>query len=89
MNKLIMLIPVLFMIGCSTSVPVKRSFPNVPTELMESCPDLKQTQETTKLSEVLKVVVENYSQYHECKIKNDSWKEWYNTQKKIFEEANK
>lgn len=89
MKKIILLIPVLFMIGCSTSVPVKRSFPNVPAELMESCPDLKQTQETTKLSEVLKVVVQNYSQYHECKIKNDSWKEWYNTQKQIFEEANK
>jgi DNA invertase Pin-like site-specific DNA recombinase len=47
--------------------------------------DLKKTEPTEKLSEVLKVVVDNYGQYHECKIKVDTWVEWYKTQKDIFE----
>jgi hypothetical protein len=83
MKRLALLLVILMMIGCST-VPVERKFPDVPKELMESCPDLKQTQSTSKLSEVLTVVVENYGQYHECKLKANSWMDWYNTQKQIF-----
>ena len=52
---------------------------------MEACPDLQKTEPTEKLSEVLKVVVNNYGQYHECKVKVDTWVEWYKTQKQIFE----
>jgi hypothetical protein len=88
MKTLLIIVTVLMMTGCAMfqkSVPVKRNFPSVPTELMEACPDLKKTEPTEKLSEVLKVVVDNYGQYHECKIKVDTWVEWYNTQKNIFE----
>lgn len=84
MKTLALILTVLIITGCST-VPVERKFPNVPKELMESCPDLKQTQNTSKLSDVLTVVVENYGQYHECKLKADSWMEWYKTQKSIFD----
>ena len=75
---------ILILAGC-TSTPVKRNFPAVPAELMEMCPDLKKTEPTEKLSEVLKVVVDNYGQYHECKIKVGTWIDWYNAQKNIFE----
>lgn len=85
MKRLFLLIPVVFLTGCLTTTPVKRNFPEVPQELMEACPDLKQTPETEKISEVLKVVVNNYGQYHECKIKVDTWVEWYKTQKQIFD----
>jgi predicted component of type VI protein secretion system len=72
--------------GCATSVPVTMSFPQVPEELKVACPDLKETDpNTTKLSEVISVVVENYGQYQECRIKVDAWVQWYNSQKKIFE----
>jgi hypothetical protein len=64
---------------------VKRNFPEVPANLKEACPDLKQTDPTDKLSDVLKVVVDNYGQYHECRIKSDAWIEWYNSQKQIFD----
>jgi hypothetical protein len=83
--KILILLPVLLLAGCLSTAPVKRNFPEVPKDLMESCPDLKTTQPTEKLSEVLKVVVDNYGQYHECKIKVDTWAEWYKTQKEIFE----
>jgi hypothetical protein len=84
MKRLLLLIPVVLLAGCLVT-PVKRNFPEVPKELMEVCPDLKQTEQTEKLSEVLKVVTQNYSQYHECRIKVDTWMEWYKTQKQIFD----
>ena len=78
----------LLLVGCSTTVPVKRNFPEVPQELKTSCRELKQVEEgTVKLSDVLAVVTDNYSQYHECKITVDAWIEWYDQQKKIFEEV--
>ena len=84
MKKLLLLIPMLLLTGCLTT-PVKRNFPEVPKELVEACPDLKTVPETEKMSQVLKVVVDNYGQYHECKIKVDTWVEWYKTQKEIFD----
>jgi PBP1b-binding outer membrane lipoprotein LpoB len=86
MNRLLIL--TLLLAGCSTSVPVKRTFPAAPQELMQECPDLKTVAEgTTKLSEVLTVVSENYGQYKECQIKVDLWVNWYERQKKIFNEV--
>jgi hypothetical protein len=84
MKPILLALTILILAGCSAT-PVKRNFPSVPVELMEACPDLKKTEPTEKLSEVLKVVVDNYGQYHECKIKVDTWVEWYNMQKNIFE----
>jgi hypothetical protein len=72
--------------GCSTTVPVTVKFPEAPKELMTTCPDLKQTPPTSKLSDVLQVVTDNYSQYYECRVKLDSWIEWYKTQRTLFEE---
>lgn len=70
--------------GCATSVPVTMKFPDVPKELLISCPDLKTVDpETKKLSEILNIVVDNYAQYYNCKSNVDDWIEWYNTQKDI------
>ena len=71
--------------GCATSVPVTVKFPDVPKELLVSCPNLKTVDpETKKLSDVLNVVVDNYAQYYDCKSNVDDWIEWYNAQQKIF-----
>jgi len=83
--RILMLVPILLLSGCLATAPVTVKFPEVPLELMKSCPDLKQTEPTPKLSEVLKVVTENYSQYHECRAQVDLWIEWYKSQKQIFE----
>jgi len=83
--KKLLLLTVILLAGCATSVPVERKFPDAPQELMEKCPELKQTEQTSKLSEVLKVVTENYSQYQECKLEVYTWIEWYSTQKQIFD----
>lgn len=84
--RTLLLVSMIVLSGCSTTVPVTVKFPEAPKELMSTCPDLKQTPPTSKLSDVLQVVTDNYSQYYECRVKLDSWIEWYKTQKTLFEE---
>lgn len=86
MKRLLALCAITMLTACSTTVPVTMNFPAVPDELTKPCPDLqKLPADTTKLSTVLGNVSKNYSQYHDCKIKVDSWKQWYDTQKQIYE----
>ena len=84
MKKLTIILPMFLLTGCLVTAPVKQKFPEVPPELLKSCPDLNLVEPTEKLSEVLKVVTKNYSQYQECQISVDTWIEWYNVQKDIF-----
>ena len=89
MKKIITLLPVLFLSGCFVTVPVKPVFPDPVPELMTSCEALKTVPEgTTKLSDTLSVITQNYGQYHQCSAKVDSWIEWYNEQRKIYNEIN-
>jgi len=81
--RYLILIAALLITGC-TSVPVAIKFPDVPADMLVACPDLKSAPDTTKLSEVLPIVVDNYGQYYTCKDNVDSWIDWYNSQKKIF-----
>jgi len=85
MKYLLTLTFVFLLTGC-LSTPVKRNFPEAPKELLELCPNLKEVQQgTDKLSEVLRVVSENYGQYHECQFKNELWNDWYKIQKQNFD----
>lgn len=84
----LLVIATLFLTGCQTSAPVTMKFPKVPDELLVACPDLKSIDTTTnKLSTIIGIVSENYSQYHACRLQVDNWIEWYNTQKKIFDDV--
>ena len=71
--------------GCSTVVPVTAKFPEVPTKLQAKCPQLEKLKDEVKLSEVSKTITMNYSTYYECAVKVDSWIEWYQVNKLIFE----
>jgi len=71
--------------GCSSLVPVKAKFPDVPERLMVKCPQLEKVSETPTLSDVAKTVTNNYTTYYECAVKHDAFVEWYQTQKRIFE----
>lgn len=87
MRVLILLAPIL-LTGClfKQPVPVKQIWPDVPKELLEACPDLKNVEpNSTKLSDIITVVSDNYATYYECKSKVDDWIVWYNGQKKIYE----
>lgn len=74
----------IFLTGC-TVLPVESKFPDVPDILKQKCPELKKLNDDAKLSDVAKTITENYTTYNECAIKVDEWNEWYNSQKKIFE----
>jgi hypothetical protein len=81
--KLAVVVSLLLLTGCVT--PVAREFPAAPADLVKSCDALVDVPATDKLSVVLTTVTKNYAQYRECSIKVDSWNEWYNEQKKIFD----
>jgi hypothetical protein len=85
MKSIVIAVLATFLTACA-SVPVERSFPKVPAELMASCPPLQiMDPETTRLSDVVQSVVTNYGQYQACDSKVDTWIEWYRTQKTIFD----
>jgi hypothetical protein len=75
--------------GCSTTVPVKRTFPVVPELLLKECEPLNTiNKQEVKLSELMDTVSKNYSKYHSCAAVTDAWQEWYKEQKKVFDEVN-
>ena len=78
----------LLLAGCSTVVPVKQKFPEAPPALKEKCEQLKQIQgDKVSITDLLKVVVQNYTLYHECSTKVEGWQEWYTEQERIFKDV--
>ena len=89
MNKYLASLLLILMSGCSTVVPVTVKFPDAPDRIKIRCPQLKTLNEEAKLSDVAKTITENYTTYYECAVRNDTWIEWYETQKIILEKLNK
>lgn len=84
--KYLILSLALLLTGCLTTAPVKPKFPEVPVVLKEKCETLKKVEgDKVAITEMLKVVVHNYSLYYECSTKVEGWNEWYEAQKKIYE----
>jgi len=84
----LLLISLLVLTGCATSVPVKMGFPQVPEALDKPCERLLPLAADKKeLSDLLENTNDNYARAKECNAKANAWKEWYETQKKIFEEV--
>ena len=84
--KYIILSLIFFLSACSTPVPVKQKFPEVPKSLVERCESLKKIEgDRVAITEMLKVVVQNYGMYYECAAKVDGWNDWYLEQKRIYE----
>jgi hypothetical protein len=84
----LLLVSLLLLTGCATSVPVTMSFPQVPEALDKPCERLQPLAEGKReLSDLLENTNDNYAKAKECNAKANAWKEWYDTQKKIFEEV--
>jgi len=84
--KYIILGLALVLVACSTPVPVSQQFPDVPKSLVERCESLKKVEgDKVAITEMLKVVVQNYGMYYECAAKVDGWNDWYQEQKRIYE----
>lgn len=90
--KLALLLSVLALTACSTTVPVARKFPELPPVLREECAELiklEKVDRSTPLSviDLLGTNIENYKRGIECKVKHSATVEWHDTQKKIFDET--
>lgn len=85
MKRILIVGLLLTLVGCA-GVQTARKFPSAPDEIMSACPDLTLIDpRTDKLSVVVDVVTDNYTQYQYCQVKVGAWIKWYNTQKDIFE----
>ena len=85
MKSLILGLSIL-LVGCSTTVPTARKFPVVPQALTQQCETLKKIEgDKVAITEMLKVIVHNYTLYYECSTKVEGWNEWYTEQKRIFD----
>lgn len=86
MKQVLAVAAIIALTGCSTPVPIKQKFPDpTSTELLESCPALKEAQTNTeKLTDLMSVVADNYKEYHLCRDRVNDWIDWYKKQKENF-----
>lgn len=87
--RYLMISLVILLASCSTAVPLTPKFPDAPDTLLQGCPKQLETisGDNVTIIDFTKTVVKNYGTYHECAAKYDSWIEWYQTQKKLWNEA--
>lgn len=86
--KLLVAILALTVSGCSVLVPVKPRFPEPVPELVERCRELQQVAPTgnpVAITDMLKIIVNNYGLYYQCSNKVDGWNQWYEEQRRIYE----
>ena len=83
--KIVLVSLLVLLTACTQPVPVKPVWPEIPPVLNETCSDLEQVNTSTdKISDLLTIITDNYSYYHECKFKVEAWIDWYNRQKAIY-----
>jgi hypothetical protein len=87
--KVIILSLVLFLSGCALfqkPVPIAPQWPDVPFQLTRKCDELKSLAgEKISITDMMKVIVENYALHYQCSTKVEGWQEWYEEQRKIYE----
>lgn len=89
MKTLVIFLSALMLSGCAMFtkyLPAKPKFPEPVKELTEPCPDLQKIEgDQVAITELLKTVVNNYTLYYQCSLKNDGWNDWYKKQKEIYD----
>ena len=79
---------VLLLTGCSTIVPVKMENPyDFPQSLMEDCKDPEFINPESKLSETIKVIIENNTRSTECRISKRALSELIQKRKEIYDKT--
>jgi hypothetical protein len=86
MKNILAIFLVALITGCTT-VPVTVKFPEAPESLKEPAGKLTllDTRKKIQLSDIIENANENAGKYYELREKYNAWIEWYNSQKKIFE----
>ena len=89
MRIIVAVLLALILAGCGHTppAPIVPRFPEVPSVLMERCPQLKTIDnDKDSLRDFLKTVIENYAMYYQCADKTHSWQDWYREVMKYYEE---
>lgn len=77
---------IVFLSACSTTVPVKRTFPEADPFMLQPPPSLVQLPaDTTELHLLIENSTENYGKFHELVERYLMWQMWYEQQKENFE----
>jgi hypothetical protein len=92
MRTLLILCLALVISSCGLLKPkiitLKPPFPEPIKELTEPCPDLKKIEgDKVAVQDLLRAVVENYTLYYQCSVKNDGWNDWYKRQKELYDQV--
>lgn len=86
LTKITTIAIILGLSACTTTVPVKRVFPEVPQQLMAPCEALTAIGKSeVTLSELMTTVTKNYTKYHSCAEAAGAWQQWYQEQRTIFD----
>ena len=88
--KLGSILLLLALTGCSTIVPVKMDNPyDFPQSLMEDCKDPEFINPESKLSETIKVIIENNTRSTECRLSKKALSEMIQKRREIYEKSSK
>jgi len=75
-----------FLAACTTTVPVKRKFPDADPYMFEAAPTLEKLPSNTQdLDKLIANSADNYGKYRELVQRYEMWKEWYIKQKENFD----
>lgn len=81
-----LLVLTVFLAACTTTVPVKRKFPDADPVMFESAPALTTLPSgTVELDQLIANSADNYGKYRELVQRLEMWKEWYTRQKENFD----
>ena len=89
MKQLIVALIFVTLAGCASNRgTVQIKWPDAPTELLEPSEDLVPlAPEQTQLSDLLDNANTNYTKYYILKDRYDTWQQWYNNHKQIYQGA--
>ena len=88
MKKLLLIIALLALTSCSLAPPARPAWPEAPTEILQPAPNLTPLgKDQHNLSDLIENANINYSEYFSLRNKYNAWIEWYNTQKKIYDNS--
>jgi hypothetical protein len=82
------LILTIFLSACSTTVPVKRTFPEADPFMLEPAAALTPLPpDTTELDKLIENATDNYGKYRALVHRYEMWQEWYKKQKENFDQV--
>jgi hypothetical protein len=89
MKRLIIAILFISLTSCATHhAPIALKWPDAPAELMEPSEDLiTLNPDQTQLSDLIDNANTNYEKYYTLRERYDTWQQWYNQHKQIYQGA--